>query len=243
MSYAVHSESFEGPLDLLLQLVESAELEITNVSLMQVTEPFVEYVRANQGKIPPEELADFLIVAAKLVYLKSKALLPDLQDSSLEEGPDLATQLKMYQAFVVAATKIGALAREAHMSYSRQAPRATFHVSGTEFVPPASLNISMLHDLYARVIRRLEPLLALPKAAIERVISLEEKIADLSLRIKKTLKLSFYRVLAESRDRMEMVVSFLALLELIKQRTVAVEQGELFQDISLRAGEENGFEV
>ena len=84
MAYEVHIASFEGPLDLLLQLVEAQKLEITEISLVQVTDPFLAHLREAEGTLSPQELADFLLVAAKLVYLKSKALLPTLTDTELE---------------------------------------------------------------------------------------------------------------------------------------------------------------
>ncbi|HEU0051257.1 MAG TPA: segregation/condensation protein A, partial [Patescibacteria group bacterium] len=216
---------------LLLQLVEAEKLEITNVSLMQVTEPFVAHVREHQGKIPPEELADFLVVAAKLVYLKSRALLPSLSDPSLEEGPDLETQLRMYKAFVAAADRLGEMTKHGICSFGRaHRSRAEGSVG---FVPPAGVTADLLRDLYQKVIRRLEPFMQLPKAAVERAISIEEKIEQLRERVSRTMKTSFHRFLAEASDRSEMVVSFLALLELIKQRIVKVNQHELFHDIHL----------
>ena len=118
MPYTVRVEKFEGPLDLLLQLIEGEKLEITEISLVQVTEPFVQHVRERQGAIPPEELADFLVVAAKLIYLKSRALLPELTDQALDEGPDLADQLRMYRAFVEASNRLGEMDRRALRSYS-----------------------------------------------------------------------------------------------------------------------------
>ncbi len=231
MSYSVHIEHFEGPLDLLLQLVESEKLEITNVSLMEVTEPFVKHVRAHQGSIPPEELADFLLVAAKLVYLKSKALLPDIHDPALEEGPDLETQLRLYKTYAEAARRLGEMVMTGNCSYSRtKRPMREVQMG---FVPPVGVTVAVLHQLYSRVLRRLEPFQHLPKAAIERVISLEEKIQQLGDRIRNTMKLSFHRFLSEAGSRGEAVVSFLALLELIKQRLVKVHQPNLFHDIHL----------
>lgn len=232
MSYAIKIDHFEGPLDLLLQLVESAEMDITKVSLLAVTEPFVKHVEANRGKIPPEELADFLIVAAKLVYLKSKALLPDLNDPSLEEGPDLETQLRMYKAFVDAAKQIGERWLQGKEMYSR----VSRPIKQTEpvFAPPAGVEGGTLKELFERVIKRLEPVFALPKAAIERVVTIEEKISSLKERVGRMLRVSFHKFLAESQDKAEMVVGFLALLELIKQKTVTVEQEGLFHDIQLQ---------
>jgi segregation and condensation protein A len=233
MSYSVHIESFEGPLDLLLQLVESDKVEITSVSLMEVTEPFVKHVRENQGKIPPEELADFLVVAAKLVYLKSKALLPNLVDAELEEGPDLETQLRLYKAFAEAAAKIAELVKTGQASYARTYRRPKREEPS--FTPPEGVTPVGLRDLYRQAVRRLEPLVALPKASVERVISIEDKIDQLRKRVTGLMHSSFHRFLKESHDRHEMIVSFLALLELIKQRVVQVEQEQHFSDIKLHA--------
>ncbi|MCC7522927.1 segregation/condensation protein A [Candidatus Uhrbacteria bacterium] len=235
MSYAIKIDHFEGPLDLLLQLVESAELDITKVSLLEVTEPFVKHVEANRGKIPPEELADFLVVAAKLVYLKSKALLPDLHDPSLEEGPDLESQLRMYKVFVEAAKQLGTRWLEGKSMYGR----LSRPVKQTEpvFAPPTGVDGQTLKDLFQKAIRRIEPILSLPKAAIERVVTIEEKISTLHARVRQMMRVSFHRFLAESQDRAEMVVGFLALLELIKQKSVTVEQNELFSDIQLQHAE------
>lgn len=233
MAYEVRSTTFEGPLDLLLQLVESQKLEITKVSLMEVTAPFLKHVEEHRGKMAPEELADFLVVAAKLVYLKSKALLPSLQDAELEEGPDLEEQLRLYKVFVEAAKQLDAMWRSGHASYGRtKRPVALDQVT---FVAPIGVTADVLKDLYQRVVRRLEPLHQLPKVALERVISLEDKIQDLGARIKRAFRVSFHGVLAEAQDRAEMIVSFLALLELIKQRDVHVEQSEMFSDIHLQS--------
>jgi segregation and condensation protein A len=243
MAYTVRVESFsaqggppldwEGPLDLLLKLVEADEMEITNVSLMKVTEPFVQHVRENQGKIPPEDLADFLVVAAKLVYLKSKALLPSLSDPMLEEGPDLETQLRMYKTFVEAAQRLGEMAKQGQQSFSRAKRPIKDLAMG--FIAPTEATTETLCEAFRRAIRRLEPIAYLPKAALERVVTLEEKLSQLGERVRKAMRVSFHRFLAESQNRAEMVVSFLALLELIKQRSVKVKQEHLFHDIHLEA--------
>jgi segregation and condensation protein A len=230
MAYEVRIEKFEGPLDLLLQLVEKQEMEITNISLVAVTEPFVQHIREHQGKIAPEDLADFLVVAAKLVYLKSKALLPDLSED-LDEGPDLETQLRMYKAFAEAAKQIGEIWNQGREAYAR----TQRVVKQTEpiFSPPQGVTPALLKELYERAAKRLEPILNLPKAAIERAITIEEKIEHLRARVSSMMQVSFHRFLADSHDKSEMVVGFLALLELIKQRIVRIEQGSLFEDIRL----------
>jgi len=237
MPYTVRVEKFEGPLDLLLQLIEGEKLEITEISLVQVTEPFVQHVRERQGTIPPEELADFLVVAAKLIYLKSRALLPELTDQALDEGPDLADQLRMYKAFVEASHRLGEMDRRALRSYlpCRQAgsgPRRFKLEAG--FWPPSGLTAAMLAEEYGRVVRWLQPLAQLARASIARAVTLEDKIQELAERLRGAVKnFTFHSFMRGAKSRDEAVVSFLALLELIKQRLVKATQGELFEDINL----------
>lgn len=235
MSFAVQVEQFEGPLDLLLQLVESSEVAITELSLIAVVDPFIKHVEANRGTIATEELADFLVIASKLVYLKSKALLPDLGDAELEEGPDLASQLRTYKQFVDVAKKLAMLVKDGRLSFTRN--KVTVWKREVSFQPPADMTKGTLHDLFDRVLRRLQPVVDLPQASIERVFTIEEKMSSLHERIRAAVKVSFHRFLAESGSKKEMIVSFLALLELVKQRSVVVQQGNLFDEIHLHAYE------
>jgi segregation and condensation protein A len=231
MPYSVKIEHFEGPLDLLLQLVESEKLEITEVSLMAATEPFIAHVRAQQGKIPPEELADFLTVAAKLVYLKSKALLPSIYDEELEEGLDLETQLRLYKSFVDASKDIENLFLGHTFMFARK--RKMKFEERIEFRPPEGVNASLLAGIFEGVIKRLMPFVDLPKAALARAVTIEEKIEQLRNKISSRMRVSFHQFLAKTESKQEAVVSFLALLELIKQRIVRIEQKELFEDITI----------
>jgi len=235
MQYSVKVEQFEGPLDLLLKLVESSKLDITEVSLMKVTEPFIAHVREKQGEIPPEELADFLTVAAKLVYIKSKALLPTLYDEELEEGMDLESQLRLYKRFMEAAEKIS----ERYMSgtYMFSKKKRVKLDEEVEFVPPEGVDADVLAILMRGMIKKLEPLMELPKRAYQKAVSIEEKIDHLKQKIASRMKVSFHSFLAKSSNKQEAVVSFLALLELIKQRIVKYEQEELFQDIIIQSNQ------
>lgn len=231
MGYRVQVEHFEGPLDLLLQLVEKNELEISTVSLASVTGQFVEYV--NTQSVPPEELADFLVVASRLIYMKSKLLLPDLEEDAEDDGPDLAAQLRQYQRFVSAAREIDARWKAGQRAYSR--PIVPIRRVEAGFRPPPNGDTTELHQLMKSVVARLEPLLKLPQTAVRRVISLQERIQDLLKRVQHQAKLSFERILKSATSREDAVVSFLALLELIKQRFVRVEQGGLFEEIAIQS--------
>ncbi len=232
MSYVVELEQFQGPLDLLLKLIESQELDITTISLARVTEPYVKLIEERRGTIPPEELADFLLVAAKLVYLKSRAILPGFSDEELESSGDLEEQLKTYKRFVALAEKMGELVRNGQRSFSR--PTAVTRLP-MDVLRPTNANADAMLSLYRHVVRRLEPVIALPRVALERVVTIEEKIEDLKRRVGKLMRVSFHRFLAEAESRHEMIVGFLALLELVKQRHVKIEQPRLFDDVQVHS--------
>lgn len=230
MSVSFHVEHFEGPLDLLLQLVEKNELDISSVSLANVAEQFVGYVDANPA-IPPEELADFLVVAAKLMYLKSKLLIPSLVDAELEEGPDLETQLREYRRFVAASRHLN----DAWNSGKRSFIRAARPVRMTGFACPPGVTKEVMLEAMRRVIARLEPLIRLPETSMARAVTIQEKIRDLIHRIRRTAQTSFHAFLKNAKDKTESIVTFLALLELVKQKFVRVTQQDLFRDISITA--------
>jgi len=225
----VNIEHFEGPLDLLLQLVENDELEISKLSLASVADQFIKYMQASD--VPPEEMADFLVIACKLVYIKSQQLLPDFSDQEMEEGPDLEAQLRQYQMFVATARQIDAIWKSGRCAYAHGlAPTRRREV---KFIPPTNADARTMLDIMQGVIARLEPIVNLPKAAVQRVVSLHDRIRDLFARIHQHAKLTFRTFLKGTKHKEEAVVSFLALLELIKQRFVTVDQKDLFHDIAI----------
>lgn len=230
MSVSFRIEHFEGPLDLLLQLVEQEKLDISSVSLASVAEQFVGYVNERKD-IPLEEVADFLVIAAKLMYLKSRLLFPSLVDASLEEGPDLETQLRRYRAFIDASKRINAMWMSGMRSYVRSSEPVRRREA--RFAPPPGVASSSLADAMRRVIARLEPLRSLPQAAVERVVTIQEKIRILFHRVREMARTSFYAFVGRKATKADVVVSFLALLELVKQRFVRVNQTDMFQDIDI----------
>lgn len=223
-------EHFEGPLDLLLQLIEQEQLEISKVSLALIADQFVTYVHASQG-IPLDELADFLVIASKLVYMKSKLLLPDLSVEEMEEGPDLETQLRTYKAFVQASQVIDQMWRSGQRSFPRVKPMVVKAEQG--FRPPEQFTAQHMQELMLRVIARLVPQKALPQAIVERIVTVQEKIGQLYRHIREKAQGSFRLFIGEKATKQEAVASFLALLELVKQRFLVVNQEQIFQDISI----------
>lgn len=233
MSLTFQIEQFEGPLDLLLQLIEKEELDISEISLTKVADQYVAHINERKGKIPPEELADFLVVAAKLVFMKSRLLIPSMEDEELDEGPDLASQLRLYQRFMEAASELNHRWNQGIISYPRsRQPVRQLEVS---FAPPQGITIDMMKAVMEQVIKRLTPVVRLPQAAVKRVIRIQDKITELARRLRTKSKLHFSHFVKGAKDKQERLVSFLALLELVKQRVVNVEQNELFEDIEIAA--------
>ncbi len=225
-------EHFEGPLDLLLQLVEQEKLDISNIALAVVADQFVEYVRG-QSTIPLEEMADFLVIASKLVYLKSKLLVPDLHDVELEEGPDLETQLRLYRLFVNASRRIDSMWKSGMRAFPRAKPLIL--KQDVKFAPPSEFTPEMMRLMFQKVIGRLQPLLNLPQAMLERVVTVQEKMNDLFKHIRSKLKTTFHEYIGKASSKQEAVATFLAMLELVKQRFLIVDQSSLFQDIRIEA--------
>ena len=172
--YKIKIEKFSGPLDLLLQLIEQQKMEITEIAIAEVTEQYLEHIETLEDK-DPEELSDFLVLAARLLLLKSRALLPLFADEE-EDETDLARQLKMYKEFVEASKKIEAMLKLGRFTYSREKPPMALDVA---YSSPQKLPLNELKDIFMAVLKRLDPIVRLPRQAMERTISLQQKILDI----------------------------------------------------------------
>lgn len=225
--YKIETEKFSGPLNLLLQLIEEKQLEITEISLAEVTDQFLEYISRMEEK-DAEELADFLMVAGRLLLLKSKALLPDLDAE--EELDELEKQLKLYKEFLEASKKINALIAGERFTFSRAKPPLKTEV---EFSSPLGLKMDALRESFLVVLKRLDPLVRLPRQFIERTISLQQKILEIKDFINNNGKLGFKKLISGAKSKTEVIINFLAVLELVKQQHLRVRQGKVFDDIVL----------
>ncbi|MBI4133003.1 segregation/condensation protein A [Candidatus Uhrbacteria bacterium] len=228
MAYLVKLEHFEGPLDLLLQLIEREELSITEISLAKITDDYLTIIRTAK-EIEPEELADFLVVAAKLILIKSQILLPGIEMEA-DEGPSLEAQLKLYREFLEASKRVEAMLAEKRVMFGRKKPLIE---RVPEFLPPSRLAAETLARAFQAVLKSLEPLFRLPKIAIERAISIQEKIARIRTLILDRVAVKFGEIMKEAKSKTEVIVSFLALLELVKQRAIEAKQDSLFHEITL----------
>lgn len=230
----IHIEQFEGPLELLLELIESEKLSITDISLSQVTEQYLKRL-SDLAERNPDELADFLVIASKLLLIKSRVLLPELSIDDEDES-DLALQLKMYKEYYDASKVILRMIGAHSFSF----PRAKPAVSITPvFNPPKNLTSSLLADFFRTVLKDIEPIVELPRDVVRRTVSMQEKIANIQFQISKQAKIQFSKMMKESKSKMEVIVTFLALLELVKQRTIVVRQESIFEEIYVESSETN----
>ncbi len=227
MAYNVKLEKFEGPLDLLLQLIEQADLEITELSISTVAEQFMNYLSQVEEK-NSEELADFLVVAAKLLLIKSKALLPSVDLESVDDGIDLAQQLKIYREYYEASQKMAAILATQQVMYFRDKIPLDFKVV---FNPPKNITVQKLKEIFLAVLKEIEPIVRLPKRALLRAISIKDKIENIRTQILTSLSLRFKELVGDSKSKTEIIVTFLSILELVKQKTVTVTQGDAFEEI------------
>ena len=229
--YNIKIEQFEGPLDLLLQLTEQEKLDITRVSLAQIADQYLQYISQAEN-ITLQNLADFLSVASKLILIKSKALLPLLEFSPEEEEEikDLEHQLAEYKKFKEAAGGLNLLLQNPLRFFARE----SFLGQGVVFYPPEKITSEDLRKAFSKVLGEIPVVEKLEQEMIKEVLTLEEKIVHLQETLRQKVQTSFAELIANATDKVEVVVSFLAMLEMVKQKLIHVEQGELFSEIRLK---------
>jgi len=237
--YTVQSPVYEGPLDLLLQLIERAELDITTLALAQVTEQYLAHIRAMQVGV--DEISAFLVVAAKLLQIKSEALLPRppvRAPGEEDPGRALADQLRIYRRYREIADWLEARSELQLRTYLRIAP------------PPkleGRLDLSevTLGDLLAAaeaVFAQEQEKQALGTVITAPKITIREKIALIAEALGRSRLTQFRALVNEKPTRLEIVVTFLALLELVKRYRVSARQDGLFADIEIERLEDWGEE-
>lgn len=238
----IRVENFEGPLDLLLKMIEKQEMDITKVSLATIADQYVEYIKKSKDKILPEEIGDFLVVAAKLLFIKSKTLLPYLQwGEEEEEVEELTQQLKIYKEFLEASKKIDEMVKEKRFTYSPSVTKGNKKRAGLAdtraFYPPKNLKTEDLKKTLKQVIKQVKKSEFLEEKLeedkIDYKISIEDKIETVRDLVSRKVKFNFDKILTKSNNKTEIIVSFLAILELSKQKTLIINQGELFSSIEI----------
>ncbi len=226
MPFAVKNEKFEGPLELLLDLIEKRKFFINDISLAKVADDYVAYVKT-VGDFPLSESAQFVLIASTLLLIKSKSLLPSLELSEDEKGniADLERRLALYKIYRERAAALRSVFGK-KILFARE-ERKIIPV----FSPDASMKLTGIFESMRAVLANLPQKQFLPKAVVDKVISLEEMISNLTNRITAGLKMSFKDFAKDKEGRINIIVSFLAMLELVKQGVIRVVQERHFDDI------------
>ncbi len=231
-AYRVEQSGFEGPLDVLLQLVERNSLPITEVSLAQVTDGYLR--RVEQLQVPPEEMSYFLVIASRLLLIKSRYLLPraetETPDPSAEE---LANQLRTYQRYRLAAAVLRE--REGQSCYPQLLPPPVPEPTVTPTsLPLAALQRALRRSLARRVLLPEGPPVAGVRLRLSDVVSRGEQL------LRREGKVSLQQLAGHEAGRPETVVAFLAALDLVRRRKARAVQDGLFAPVFLYLAEETG---
>ncbi len=251
--YTVHLPGFDGPMDLLLNLIEKNQLEITTISLVAVTDQFVAYLRM-WDEPPLPRLADFVAMAARLLLIKSRSLLPrqpkqseDDDSDPLDDAEVLAQRLREYQLAREIARALRARELAGLQSYTRAARLVDPELVLT-WAPPklVGLNVNALAAVFKRVLT--EQQFSQPEQLPLPLVTVAEKIEEVEALLAERGRVTLEETLRTATSRFAVVVTFLAVLELWHQARLDVTQETLFGPVEivpgprsrLRAGEAGG---
>lgn len=230
VDYELKSEHYSGPLDKLLELIETKKLEVTLLSLAEVTGEFLNYLKKLETQTNNHFLiADFLTVASKLILIKSKILIPSLvlEEEEKEDIAELEKRLKIYAELKAAQIHI----KENWNELPQMTSREFLADLGKVFYPPKNLNAEDLRKSFAKLIGEMEKL-AKPKAVIKRqIVSLSSKIKEILKRVSD--KPASFHALKSDKTKEELVILFLAILHLLKDQLIFAEQAGHFEDIKI----------
>ncbi len=230
--YVIKLDVFEGPLELLLYLIERQELDITAVSIARVTDQYLAYI-ARAENVSPRLMADFIAMAARLLQIKSRALLPQprRQEEDEEEDPAeaLARQLRAYKQFRAVAQYLGTREKEHLRAYVRVAPPPALE----KRLEQGDLTLADLLAAMRRVLEEQEEIPVEATVVTPYPVTIQDKIKELKGLLQQRGRITLTKLLRQSRHRQEIIVTFLAVLELIKQGEIDVRQNALFGNIEI----------
>ncbi|HEY4501241.1 MAG TPA: ScpA family protein [Candidatus Paceibacterota bacterium] len=228
INFHIQTEAYQGPFELLLDLIETRKLLVNDLALANITEDFIQHVRG-QTAFPVEETADFIQIAATLLLIKSKSLIPDLAltDDETADVEDLKRRLKAYE-------RVREASRELYLLFGKSVmiPAGERRVEPI-FAPSVDLTTGGIAEALARVLAAREIVEELPTARVKPLVTIEEMMNRLAKRVQSAMTLSFKEFSKSNKEKVEVIVSFLALLELVKQGAVAAEQYDTYGDIRI----------
>jgi len=223
---------FEGPMDLLLELILKNKLDITDISLSKVADQFIDYMQENSEMISPEHLSEFLLIAGKLVLIKSRAILPllELEKEEEEDIEELKRRLREYKRFKDIFPHIKTLYESKENFYDK----AGYLGVGVIFCPPNNLKLEDLEGLFATAITKMPVKEEVGEKKRIIKISIADKINEIRQKILDRVQVTFRSLIATNQNKMEVVVTFLAMLELVRKNQAFIDQEEMFGEISVK---------
>lgn len=227
--FNIQTDVYSGPLDLLIDLIEKRKFLVNDISIASVTDDYMSYV-AQFEKSTIRDMADFIVLASTLLLLKSKSLLPILELTETEEEniENLEKRLRLYQIYRNVGKTLSDIFGKSRLYEKRFIPD-----KNPLFITDTFTHIEALHLALTDVIQKLPKKIEKPKVQIRTVISLEEMIARLKQRIENQLKFTFKEFTGNAVERTNIIVGFLAVLEMVKQGGVTVSQQARFHDIAI----------
>jgi segregation and condensation protein A len=226
--FSIKTDSYEGPFEMVLDLIEAHKLLVNDLALASITEDFIQHIRSKET-FPIEETTNFIQIAATLLLIKSKSLIPDLilTEEETADIDDLKRRLEAYE-------KVREASRELARIYGRGVMLARGDkIPEPTFAPSRDLSKNALAEALARIISAREIVEELPEARVKPLVSIEEIMDQLAKRVQTAMTLSFKEFTGGIKEKIEVIVSFLALLELVKQGAVAAEQYQQHGDIRI----------
>jgi segregation and condensation protein A len=230
--YTVRLEMFEGPLDLLLHLINKNELDITNIPIALITEQYLEYIKLMKI-LNLDVVGEYLLMASTLLHIKSKILLPISSEEEEEGGEDpraeLVRRLLEYQKYKEAAVELERKPMLGRNVFIRPTP-----VDGEESAEEERVEVSLfeLLEAFRQMLERAKPE-AFHEVILDR-LTVEEKLQEiLSLLQREKRSMAFHLLFPEQASRRVIVVTFLAILELVKMKRVRIFQTAPFETIRL----------
>lgn len=229
--FPITSKVFEGPLSLLLDLIEKRKLLINEISLSQVTNDFLDFVSVLEQK-DLYKITEFLSIASTLILIKSKSLLPqlDLGTEETSEIEDLELRLKLLQIFRNASKDIKGI-------FGKNTKHSRLHVKKQiiSFSPTPQIDILKMKWFIDQVLQHLPKSDKKPEKRVSKTISLEEMMNKVINRVRQNMSISFKTLNKDHKERKNVIISFLAILELVKLGNVDANQSKIFEDILIES--------
>lgn len=229
--FLVKTENFEGPLELLLSLIEKKKLLINDISLAKITDDYILHLRESENKTIREN-SHFILIASILLLIKSKSLLPTLELTEEEEDSieDLEKRLKIYKRIKETEKYITGLFMENPTFFKDSNPQQE-----PIFAPSKKINLEAIKIAIFSILNNLPKKEIIPKTVVKKIISLEETINNLTKKIQQNINLSFREFSNYNQEKkVNIVISFLAMLELVKEGIIEVQQNNNFEDIEMQ---------